>query len=96
MNDKEFAKLAFIIGCGVFIYWMWERNQVAQADATQPQAPITTTSDPEQQVFEAGPPPIQSLGNLDVNISNQGLSYLSNAYMPLFGFVGMAQGVAYQ
>lgn len=94
MNDKDFAKLGFI-GLGLLLlWWLWMRKQSRTVTATQPQAPTTTTGDPQHDVFENGPPPIGSLGTIDIN--NQGLAYLSNEYIPLFGFVGMAQGVAYQ
>lgn len=94
MNDKDYTKLAFIALGLVLLWWLWQRRQASQVAATQPQAPTTTTGDPEQEVFANGPAPIGSLGTID--IENQGLSYLSNQYIPLFGFVGMAQGVAYQ
>lgn len=38
----------------------------------------------------------QALGAQTINIDNQGLSFLDNKYTPLFGFVGMAQGVTWQ
>jgi len=96
VNDKEYTKLAFIALGLLLLWWLWRRRQAAQAASTQAQAPTTTTGDPEQDVFTNGPAPIGSLGDLNVNINNQGLGYLSNQYIPLFGFVGMAQGVAYQ
>jgi hypothetical protein len=99
MNDKEFAKVGFIALGLLLLWWLWMRKQAAAVQATQAQAPTTTTSDPEQDVFANGPPPIASLGDgstLNVNIANQGLGYLSSQYIPLFGFVGMAQGVSYQ
>jgi hypothetical protein len=98
MNDKDYTKLAFIALGLLLLWWLWQRKQAAAVQSTLPQAPTTTTSDPEQEVFQNGPPPIASVSNgtLDVDIANQGLGYLSNQYIPLFGFVGMAQGVAYQ
>lgn len=96
MNDKDYTKLAFIALGLLLLWWLWRRRQAGQTVSTQQQVPTTTTSDPQQEVFENGPAPIGSLGTVDINIGNQGLGYLSNQYIPLFGFVGMAQGVAYQ
>lgn len=96
MKDKDYTKLAFIALALLLLWWLWRRKQAAVVESTEPQAPTTMTSDPETEVFSNGPPPIASVGTIDVNIGNQGLGYLSNEYIPLFGFVGMAQGVAYQ
>lgn len=94
MNDKDYTKLAFIALGLLLLWWLWQRRQSAAVAATQPQAPTTTTGDPQEDTFVNGPPPIDSVST--INIANQGLGYLSNQYIPLFGFVGMAQGVAYQ
>lgn len=97
MNDKQYTKLAFIALGLLLLWWLWQRRQAALAASTTTQAPTTTASDPEQAVFENGGPPIQSVQDVGtININNQGLGYLSNQYFPLFGFVGMAQGIAYQ
>lgn len=95
MNDKDYTKVAFI-GLGIlFLWWLYHRKQVAAVAATQPQAPVST--DPEQVAFNNAPSgyPIANVGDVNINIGNQGLSYLSNQYIPLFGFVGIAQGVNY-
>lgn len=96
MKDKDYTKLLFIALALLALWWLWRRHQASALAGPQPQAPTTTVQDPEQVVFENGPPPISSANTLNVNISNQGLGYLSSQYIPLFGFVGMAQGVAYQ
>lgn len=95
MNDKDFTKIAFI-GLGIlFLWWLYQRKQVAAVVATQPQVPVS--SDPEQVAFTNAPSgyPIANVGNVNIDIGNQGLAYLNNQYIPLFGFVGIAQGVAY-
>lgn len=95
MNDKDYTKLAFI-GLGIlFLWWLYHRKQVQQVAASEPQAPVS--SDPEQIAFTNAPTgyPIANVGDINVNISNQGLQFLNNGYIPLFGFVGVAQGVAY-
>lgn len=96
MNDKEYTKLTFIALGLLLLWWLWRHKQNGSLISASPEVPTTTTSDPEQEIFSNGPPPIASVGTIDVNIGNQGLGYLSNQYIPLFGFVGMAQGVAYQ
>ncbi len=96
MKDRDFTKLMFIALAILFLWWLWRRRQAATVASTQPQVPTTTANDPETIVAANGPPPLQSVGDLNVNIANQGLGYLSTEYIPLFGFVGMAQGVYYQ
>jgi hypothetical protein len=89
MNDKDYTKVAFI-GLGIlFLWWLYQRRQVA---TTQLQAPLS--SDPEQVAFNNAPSGYP-IANVNIDIGNQGLAYLNNQYIPLFGFVGIAQGVAY-
>ena len=44
--------------------------------------------------IDAYSPP--DLGDLTINVQDGALAGLSNQYIPLFGFVGMAQGEMYQ
>lgn len=96
MKDKNFTKVAFILGALLLLWWLWQRRQSQATQDSTVQAP--TPFDPMTSTYASDPskfnPP--SLGTVDINIGNQGLSYLSNDYIPLFGFVGMAQGVMFQ
>lgn len=90
-KEKEFAVLAAIIGAVLLFWYLWERKQKAAA-------------------AESGPAPEQDFGNWpmdvngdqyapqavpEINIANQTPNLLTNQYIPLFGFVGMAQGTYY-
>lgn len=94
MNDKHFRNFAFAVGAAGLLYWLFRRKQNQAVNTT----PDVSTESPEQIVYAANPsaflPP--SVSNINVNIANQGLGYLSNQYIPLFGFVGMANGVTFQ
>lgn len=96
-HSKSIGTVAFILGALLLLWWLLQRRAAQQAadDATvqaaTPTDPITDTYASNPDAFN---PP--SLGTVNINIGNQGLSYLSNDYIPLFGFVGMAQGVMYQ
>lgn len=95
MNDKHFRNFALAIGSAALLYWLYKRKQSAHSMTQEAPEPVAA-NDPMNAVYSNNPgafnPP--SLGT--INIDNQGLSYLSNQYMPLFGFVGMAQGVTFQ
>lgn len=96
MNDKQYGKLAFIAAIALLIWWLLRRRQSQgqlndTIEAPEPFDPITSTYAANPNQFD---PP--SLGTVNINIGNQGFAYLTNDYIPLFGFVGMAQGVMFQ
>lgn len=99
MNDKDFRNLILAVGAGALLWWLYQRNLAAQIGSTMAQAPAEpiTAADPINDVYGANPSAYnpQSLGTINVNISNQGLGFLANQYFPLFGFVGMAQGALF-
>lgn len=104
-SEKEGIKLAAIAGGLLLLYWLYRRYHTGAASVTpgadgtnsvggtggDPADPITSTY--AQQPGAYNPP---SLGDVNINIANQGLGSLSNMYIPLFGFVGMANNVYYQ
>ncbi len=96
MDDKKFDRLVVITALILAVWWIMRPK--AQA-ASQPVPPVDTGNipAPELAAFSANPAAFmpQSLGNINVNVDNQGLGFLSNQYVPLFGFVGMAQGAFY-
>jgi hypothetical protein len=101
MKDKAFRNFALICGGIALLWWLHERNVEAAQAADNAQAPTPQTSDnPIDQVFSSNPSAFtpQTLPNstINVDVSNQGLGMLSNQYIPLFGFVGMEQGMGFQ
>jgi hypothetical protein len=56
-----------------------------------PQTPLT----PIDYTYAANPSQFGP-ANINVNVSDQNPSWLSNGYIPLFGFVGIAQGSTWQ
>lgn len=97
MKDKDYTKIAFIALALFLLWWLLRRKAATQTAPDQIEAPTDTPS-PELATYAANPDAFApaSLGTVDINIGNQGLGYLSNQYIPLFGFVGMAQGVMFQ
>jgi hypothetical protein len=101
-KEKQAIKIAVILGGVAVLWWLWQRQQAVAAapgdDGTDgvdnssgaSPDPITATYSANPAAFN--PPAIDA----NINIANQGLSGLSNQYIPLFGFVGMASGVYYQ
>jgi hypothetical protein len=79
------------------LWWVWNKNNAAIPAATNPSQeglPIGW-ADPMNNVYGADPTAYQPPTNADLtlNINNPYASMLDSAYMPLFGFVGIAQGV---
>ena len=95
MNDKTFERFLFIVTGLFLLWWLWHRrqNQVAAPDGT----PVGTVTDPEIITYASNPAAFgPSTVNGTVNIDVSGYNGLNQNYMPLFGFVGMAQGELYQ
>jgi hypothetical protein len=100
--DKDAIYFAATGGVMWLLWWVWNKNQPqpipASAVPSQSSAgggfPIPY-GQPMSAVYDANPtaynPPTDS--DLTLNINNPYASMLNSAYMPLFGFVGIAQGV---
>lgn len=87
-KEKEFTILMVIVGVVIILWYWWEKRNAANA-MTAP-APETDFSNwPMDTPADYAP---QSLDGLTLNIPNQMPSLLSDQYIPLFGFIGMAQG----
>jgi hypothetical protein len=91
VKDKEFTILAVIVGILGLLWWLWERKNTAANAATAPAPEADFSNWPMGSVPDATFTP-QSLPALTINVANQTPNLLTNQYMPLFGFVGMAQG----
>lgn len=103
MTEKhEGWYIAGAAAAAVLLWWAWNQSQPAAI----PAATVPSQSNagggfpipygqPMDAVYAANPtayqPPTDS--DLTLNINNPYASMLNSAYMPLFGFVGIAQGV---
>jgi hypothetical protein len=101
MSDRDWM---YVAGFGLALAVLWYAwrtanppplaQTAAQASGAFPEG----WSDPMIGVYNANPqafqPPTQQ--DLTVNVGDQAASMLTDAYMPLFGFVGVAQGMGYQ
>lgn len=104
-NDRESIYLVGFAAAAVLLWWVWNRNEQSQAQAIQASAVPSESIDgggfpipwdsPMDDVYAANPtayqPPTDS--DLTLNINNPYAAMLGSTYMPLFGFVGIAQGV---
>lgn len=101
MNDKNFTRFSLAIGIGLLFWHFFGQKGTLTAPALQDAGAARQDTlpafsiPPDLAAFAANPSAFQP-SNLNVKIDNQGLNYLTNHYMPLFGFVGMAQGVYFQ
>jgi hypothetical protein len=100
VSKETHEALYFAATAGVLwlLWWVWQRNQPqpipAATTATQSGFPIPWSA-PMDNVYAADPTAYQPPTNADLtlNVNNPYASMLDSAYMPLFGFVGIAQGV---
>lgn len=94
MNDKQFERFLFVIAI-VFVLWFFLHKKKATPIPDNEQMPVPW-NDPELATFAANPDafmPQTINGSVNINVS--GYNGLNQNYMPLFGFVGMAQGQAW-
>ena len=99
MKKHDIVTPVIIIGIGIVAFLLLRRKNLnIQNTATAPEtAPGNQfINDPVESAYSPNlAPQVLGGGTIDVNIANQGLQYLSDKYIPLFGFVGMAQGETY-
>ena len=94
-KNNDVANTVIVVGFGIIIFlFLRRRNNNIQSGNRIPQTTAGTQfiNDPVQSAYSPSLAPQLLGGNVNVDIQNQGLNYLSNKYIPLFGFVGMAQG----
>lgn len=94
MTEKDWAKLSIVAAFAMLFYWYVSRNKIAAGTAEN--GGTENTGNPMLDVYSADPsrfsiPQLQGT-TVNVNVGNQGLAYLNEQYVPLFGFVGMAGG----
>ena len=93
MNDKQFDLFVIFAAIALFVWWLWEKHNSIPATQLPPSegGPVQSLDWPMSGVSpEAYTPP--TIGKLSLNVQNPGFNMLSNQYIPMFGFVGMAQG----
>jgi hypothetical protein len=100
-KSHEAFYIAATAGAMILLWWVWKQNNSPiQAAANPAEAvdgggfPIPWAS-PMTDVYDANPTAYQppSDADLTLNVANPYLSMLGSDYMPLFGFVGVAQGM---
>lgn len=87
-KDNKTAITIFIGGAIIALLIYMRKKQLAASAAIQ-----QATATPDEIAVNSQP--IGPL-TIDATIANQGLNFLQSNYIPLFGFVGMAQGSIYQ
>lgn len=96
MNDKQFDVFVIIALLAGFLWFLWKKHTEIPPTALPASegGPVQNLNWPMSAVpSESYSPP--SIGNVSMQIANPGFNMLSNQYIPLFGFVGMAQGAGY-
>ncbi len=94
MNDQTFDRVVTAASIVLGLYWFLMGRKNAPIQIVPPAPGLTDPNLVNYMQQTGGNPPIQVAGaNVNVNIANQGLQFLNSSMMPLFGFVGMAQGI---
>jgi hypothetical protein len=96
MDDKQFERFLAVVAILFVAWWLFHRR--ARGTVAPDGTPIIgVINDPELITYAANPAafgPQTVNGSVDINVS--GNVGLASDYVPLFGFVGMAQGELYQ
>lgn len=101
MKDNDFS----LLGLSAIVVLVWFLLASRGRGARQPTLVPSTDGalpvgwdDPMNAVYNANPNAYQPAtpASLTLNIANQSAALLNQNYIPLFGFVGMAQGQMYE
>lgn len=101
MTDQQFNILS-ISGIVLILWWLFRErsvNAVTVAPSESPALPVsweTPMSSAYGDDASTSPFAPATPQQLAINIANQSAAMLNQNYIPLFGFVGMAQGELYQ
>lgn len=100
MSDKDWLWTAGVGVSLLILWWLARRANSGPSTVTNPNQdafPVPWDA-PMTGPFDANPnfnsPPTNA--QLNINIQNPFAAMLSSSYMPLFGFVGIAQGVNFE
>jgi hypothetical protein len=92
--DRSVAVIGIVLTLWLFYYG--RKHDSTTGGQANNNAPVYggggVASDPMAQDYMQSPGFAAQSPTYNVNIANQGLGYLDNKYLPLFGFVGMATG----
>lgn len=91
MNDKRFERFLAAVAALFIVWWLVHKRTSNSSGAYSPSMPYNV--DPIDATYAANPGafgPQTVNGNVDINV--RGYNTLNQNYLPLFGFVGMAQG----
>lgn len=94
-NSARFETIALTVVGAVIIWWITKGgapavNNLVSGGGNAP-APLNYNV-PQSATWS---PSMMPQPAVNINIGNQGLNYLDQKVMPMFGFVGMAQGANY-
>lgn len=99
LTDRDWLYLSGAIVVLVMLWWVWRKSQpVPQETPAEASGALPVQWDePMGGVYDANPQAYmpQTPADLTLNVNANNPNMLSNAYIPMFGFVGVAQGEAY-
>lgn len=95
MNDRLFRDLALAVAGGLIVWFLTQhqKNIASSSGSMVPDIPPAGYNIPQSDMYT---PALGLQPAINIDIGNQGLNYLSDKLIPMFGFVGMAQNGMYQ
>lgn len=91
MGSKQIRNVAFIVGSLGFLYWL---NKKTKVQAKEEVAKSINLS-PEEQFFAANPNAFKP-ADISISVTGPQVNMYGTHPIPLFGFVGVAQGAMWQ
>lgn len=89
MNDKQDRYFYLTVILALLIYWVSKPKTVNNSTLVPTgNAGDSFINNPDLASYN----PDTGFQPINVNIGNQAINYLNANYIPLFGFIGMAQG----
>lgn len=93
-KDKLYRNTMLLAGGALFLWWLYHRKLALSADGAE--APPLQMYDPNELGYAGNPGANLPATNGSINVNATINTPNVLGYIPLFGFVGMAQGTMFQ
>ena len=95
MSDKQFELFGLVVAIALAIWYFLSKKAAAKTETPGQIAGAFPSGNWPMTSVPANTYTPPTIGQLSLDVHNPAFASLTNQYMPLFGFVGMAQGTYY-